>query len=96
LANYFARVELHGAKWPDDYEELHEALAKIGFTNCIDFDEGDTKKLPTGFYFARGKSADKNVVSKSVCSAVDTTGYTNEVVVIKSAGSNSRLNSDCD
>lgn len=37
VANYYARVELHGASWPDDYEDLHKALAEHGFTNCATF-----------------------------------------------------------
>lgn len=96
MANYFARVELHGAEWPDDYENLHENLAGIGFTTCVKFKNGGSNKLPTGFYYAQGQSSDKNAVAKKVFSAADATGYTNEVVVVKSSGSNSRLNEDCD
>ena len=64
MAEYFARVELHGAKWPDDYEELHEALEKEGFINCITPTDGDTKRLPSGFYFAKALSDDKAKVSR--------------------------------
>jgi len=35
MADYFACVELHGAKLPTDYQGLHEALKEHRFTNCI-------------------------------------------------------------
>ena len=96
MANYFARVELHEAEWPDDYEELHESLAEVGFINCITFSEGSTKRLPTGFYFARNQSDDKSKVFGKVRQCADGTGYKNEVVVVKSGGSQSNLTKDCD
>ena len=94
--NYFARVELHGAEWPDDYEELYEELAKVGFKPCITLRTGNSKKLPTGFYFANQLSARLQEVSSGVCAAADATGYENEITVVQSGGSRSRLSSDCD
>jgi hypothetical protein len=96
MPKYFARVELHDAKWPADYEELHEALADIGFRPCIKLVGGEFKKLPTGFYFARRLNEDRETVTAKVCEAADDTGYDNEVIVIESKASRSRLSKDCD
>ncbi|HVW77978.1 MAG TPA: hypothetical protein VHB45_10225 [Alloacidobacterium sp.] len=95
MANFFARVELHGAKWPDDYEELHDALAKHGFTNCMTFDDKSKKSLPTGFYFSTDRVEDVQRVTTAVKKCADDTGYKNEVVVVKSGGSSSYLSKKC-
>jgi hypothetical protein len=95
-SNYFARVELHDADWPDDYEDLHNELAKVGFTPCVTFTKGGSKKLPTGFYYGKGRSTDLSKVFTDVSSAADATGYLSEISVIKSGGSRHRLSDDCD
>jgi hypothetical protein len=48
MPNYFARVELHDAEWPDDYKKLHKLLADVGFTQCVRYTKGGSGKLPTG------------------------------------------------
>ena len=96
MPNYFARVELHDAIWPDDYEDLHERLARIGFTPCIFYTKGGSKKLPTAFYFARGLGGNTESVAQTVFNAARETGFEHEVTVIKSGGSVSRLRQDCD
>jgi hypothetical protein len=95
MANYYARVELHGASWPEDYEELHEALRKRGFTNCVPTSNGNTWRLPTGFYYSTGRDDDKDIVAKAVKESADSTGYENELVVIKTSGSNIYLSTRC-
>lgn len=95
MANFFARVELHRATWPDDYESLHTALAKHGFTNCITFDDGDQKRLPTGFYFSTGQKDDVSLIAKVVKACADNTGFKNEVSVVKSGGSQHYLSKAC-
>jgi hypothetical protein len=79
MPNYFARVELHEAKWPEDYEKLHELLAEVGFSPCLHYTKGGSAKLPTGFYY--GKNLGKNVVSVSqtVFNAADLSGFETEV-----------------
>jgi hypothetical protein len=57
MANYVARVELHDARWPDDYATLHTALAKVGFVNCVRTQatvDGpiSRKRFPTGTYYS--------------------------------------------
>lgn len=49
MADFFARVELLGARWPDDYTTLHDALSKHGFTNRTVGTAGGSR-LPTGLY----------------------------------------------
>jgi len=47
MANYLARVELHKAT-SEDYETLHEAMRKRGFTRFIVSSEKKKYRLPTG------------------------------------------------
>jgi hypothetical protein len=95
MANFYARVELHGASWPKDYEKLHEALKKHDFTNCVTTNDGVAWRLPTGFYFSTDRIDDTSVVAKAVKECADSTGYKNEVVVVKSAGSAWYLSKKC-
>lgn len=95
MPNYFARVELHDAEWPDDYEGLHKNLEKQGFTNCIKYDNGTKKRLPTAFYFAKNLSDDLPNAYKKVKKCASDTGYEYELVVIQSAGSTSSLSKEC-
>jgi hypothetical protein len=94
MSNYFARVELHGAAWPAGYVKLHEALAKHGFTNCINSDSGNLR-LPTAFYHSTDRVDDVSVVAKAVKQCADSTGYKNEVLVVKDGGWSGYLNSKC-
>jgi hypothetical protein len=95
MANYFARVELHGARWPEDYAVLHNALAKHGFTNCVSANDGRNLKLPTGFYYSTDRIDDNSIVAKAVKECANSTGYNNEVIVINSNGWYSFLNYLC-
>ena len=95
MADYFARVELHGANWPDDYATLHEALQKHGFTNCVPIGGGTLKRLPTGFYFSTNRIDDDERVEAAVKACADSTGYRNEVIVIKNGGAYSHLSRNC-
>jgi hypothetical protein len=91
--DYFARVELHGANWPTGYQKLHEALAKHGFTNCI---AGNSNlRLPTAFYHSKDRIDDVDVVAKAVKECADSTGYKNEVIVVKNGGWQGYLSSKC-
>ena len=86
LAGYFAKVELHGAEWPDDYRKLDRALAKHGFSNFI---QGcnSAHRLPVALYFTINGTDDLRAVAGTVKRCADRTGYSNNVLVIKSAGS---------
>lgn len=84
MADFFARVELHGARWPEDYKMLHDALSTHGFTNRI-LSTGGEKRLPTGFYYSTNRIDDLQKVATAVKACADGTGYKNEVIVIRSA-----------
>jgi hypothetical protein len=94
MADYFARVELHGATWPDAYKGLHEALAKHGFTNCIQGIAGEVR-LPTAFYYSTGRTDDIDKVALAVKNCADATGYKNEVMVVRNGGWQGYLSSKC-
>lgn len=94
MADYFARVELHGAVWPTGYEALHKALAQHGFTNCVP--SGDKPwRLPTAFYYSTGRIDDTSAVEDAVRQCANSTGYKNEVIVVKSADWRSHLSTNC-
>lgn len=86
LANYFARVELHGARWPSDYRKLDEALKKHGFERCVQAGRRG-EDLATAFYYAENRVSDLLVVANAVKACADRSGFKNDVLVIKSAGS---------
>ena len=95
MADFFARVELHGAQWPNDYQTLHAALSEHGFTNCVPLNDGTTKRLPTGFYFSTNRIDNVPVVAKAVKDCADATGFQNEVAVIKNGGNALYLSRAC-
>lgn len=56
MANYVARIELHGATY-DDYERLHAAAARRGFLRTIVSGDGKRYQLPTGTYAVENTNA---------------------------------------
>jgi hypothetical protein len=86
LASYFAKVELHGAQWPADYRKLDKALKRHGFSNFIQGYES-AHRLPMALYFSVNRADDLRAVAQVVKHCADRTGFTNNVLVIKSAGS---------
>jgi hypothetical protein len=94
MADYFARVELHNAPWPAAYQGLHTALLQHGFTNSIPGRNG-LMRLPTGFYFSTDRIDDVDIVADAVRKCADATGYANEVVVVKNAGWQGYLSTQC-
>jgi hypothetical protein len=95
MANFFARVELHGATWPTDYAKLHKAMEFHGFTNCVRASNGTFWQLPTGTYWSTNRIDDVNKVAKAVQQCADSTGYSNEVLVIKDVEWQAFLSSKC-
>jgi len=94
MADYFARVELHGARWPDDYAVLHQQLLQHNFTSCVLGTQGNSR-LPTGFYHSTNRVDDINVVVNAVRACADATGFKSEVIVIRDTGWSAYLNSKC-
>ncbi len=56
MASYLARVELHQATY-DDYETLHEAMKRRGFSRIIVSNDGKRYRLPTGTYSVENTNA---------------------------------------
>jgi hypothetical protein len=54
MSYYPTRVELHDAKWPDDYNKLHLEMQKEGFKRTVKGDDGKTYLLPTAEYLKEG------------------------------------------
>ena len=51
---FTVRVELHNATWPTDYQTLHIAMTKAGFSNLVKADSGVVYQLPTAEYNSEG------------------------------------------
>ena len=49
MAQFTIRIELHEAKWPD-YDTLHAAMERQGFSRLITGDDGKTYQLPWAEY----------------------------------------------
>lgn len=85
-ANYFARIELHGARSPADYRALDEALGQQGFSKFA-HTEGPHHPPPAAFYFSVDRTDDLQLVARTLKTCANRTGRANSVLVIKSAGS---------
>ncbi len=78
MAKFTTRVELHTAT-DEDYQILHSAMAKQGFTRTIDADDG-TYHLPTAEYNRVGDLTRETVVQLAK-TAASTTGKRYSVLV---------------
>ena len=79
MPNFTVRVELHQATW-DDYETLHAAMERSGFSRLITSDDGKTYHLPLAEYNASG-SLDSSRVRDIAWAAAKTTGKKSSVLV---------------
>jgi Endoribonuclease GhoS len=72
MTQFTVRVELHRAN-QDDYDALHAAMEKRGFSREITSDSGQTYRLPTAEY---NRSSDKtrDEIRDSASAAAKTTG----------------------
>jgi hypothetical protein len=99
MANYVARVELHDARWPDDYATLHAALAKVGFVNCVRTQAADgtitRKRLPTGTYYSEASESSLINAYSLVQAAATSTKYKHEIFVCESVGFRAGLSRQC-
>ena len=81
MSDFLTRVELHDAKWPDEYiSRLHSAMAREGFSKTITDEKGIVYELPIAEYY---KSTSENIeeVIERAKKAVTTTGKKFAVVV---------------
>jgi hypothetical protein len=79
MAQFTVRIELHEAAWAD-YEALHAAIARQGFSRLITGDDGRTYHLPWAEYNGAGNLSSVQVrqIAKA---AADGTGKQSAVLV---------------
>jgi hypothetical protein len=84
MPGFTVRVELHNATY-QDYENLHAAMGRAGFSRQIKSDAGKTYQLPTAEYI---KSADvtRSQVLNQAKTAANSTGKTSGVLVTEAIG----------
>ena len=79
MNQFITRVELHNGT-SEDYEKLHAAMARAGFSRTIRGSDGVTYHLPWAEYYANTTGTIEQVRSAAV-SAANTTGRTSAVLV---------------
>ncbi len=80
MANYVARVELHGALF-QDYEKLHEEMKKRGYLKTIPANDGTHYDLPTGTYQIMNNAATLSQAFDAAKAAADATGKSSWIFV---------------
>jgi hypothetical protein len=79
MARFTIRVELHAASY-SDYETLHAAMERRGFSRHITSDDGKTYQLPTAEYDKRGEFTLQQVLDSAKAAATET-GKTYAILV---------------
>lgn len=82
-ANYYARVDLLDTESPSAYQMLDQELERQGFSR-LNHAHNSYRRL-AAFYFSESQSDDFCVVARAVKQCANHTGYSNSVLVIKSA-----------
>jgi hypothetical protein len=83
MARFTTRVELHSASY-SDYEALHAAMARRGFSRYITADDGKTYQLPTAEYDKSGNFTAQQVLEAAKAGAAET-GKSYAVLVTEAA-----------
>ena len=84
MAKFITRIELHHANYAD-YETLHAAMERNGFTRTILGNDGVTYKLPTAEYYCEGNYT-RQAVLDSAKHAADSTRKSYAVLVSELVG----------
>jgi hypothetical protein len=84
MASFTVRVELHYAT-EADYQTLHAAMERVGFSRFITSDDGITYHLPLAEY-NREAGLSRSQVLESAKSAAAATGKTYAVLVTETSG----------
>jgi len=84
MAKFTTRVELHDGD-SDDYEKLHAAMERQGFSRYVTDSKGKRYHLPTAEYNYDGNATRDEVLSKAK-TAAKSTGLEFEAFVTESAG----------
>lgn len=79
MPNFTVRVELHNATY-QDYENLHAAMSRVGFSRQITSDDGKVYNLPTAEYDKTANSTASEICTQ-VKAVANSTGKSNGVLV---------------
>lgn len=79
MTQFTVRIELHDAQWPD-YDTLHAAMERQGFSRLITADDGRTYHLPWAEYDATANLSAMQVLGLAQ-QAANNTGKKNSVLV---------------
>jgi hypothetical protein len=71
MAKFTVRVELHSASY-SDYETLHSAMERRGFTRRITSSDGQIYHLPTAEYDRSGYLTSRDVLDSAKAAAAGT------------------------
>jgi hypothetical protein len=84
MAQFTVRIELHEAQWAD-YDTLHAAMERQGFSRLITGDDGRIYQLPWAEYngTANLSSSEIRDIAHDVA---NTTGKTHSVLVTEGTG----------
>lgn len=84
MSTYTIRVELHSDVY-SDFETLHSAMQREGFSQLITSDDGITYHLPRAEYNI-STTKNRSQVLEATKQAVQSTGETAEILVTESLG----------
>jgi hypothetical protein len=79
MAQFTVRIELHEAQWAD-YETLHAAMQRQGFSRLITGDDGRTYDMPWAEYDGTANLSSMQVLGVAR-QAANSTGKNNSVFV---------------
>ena len=66
MSDFLTRLDLHDAKWPDEYSSrLHSAMAREGFSRTITDEKGIVYELPIAEYYKSTSENIEEVLEKS-------------------------------
>jgi len=85
MSTFTVRVELHSNQYAPDFETLHNAMQKEGFSKLITADSREIYYLPRGEYDI-SSTKNRSQVLDSAQRAVQATGKSAEILVTESLG----------
>lgn len=85
MAQFTTRVLLNGYPSPENYEKLHKAMKRRGFSRVIKSDDGDYYWLPNAEY-DRQANVTRSQVLADAKAAADSVSTSNEILVTESGG----------
>jgi hypothetical protein len=85
MAGFTTRVLLNGYPTGEDYERLHKAMKRQGFSRVIKGDDGNHYWLPNAEYERQANLTRAQILAVAKAAA-DTIGPSHEILVTESAG----------